>query len=295
MPRRRARSRPRTRTVEPGENEVTGFVFKVQANMDPNHRDRIAFLRLVSGKFRRGMKLKQSGTGKAMGIHNPILFFAQERETVDEAWPGDIIGIPNHGVLRVGDTLSESGNVVFTGIPNFAPEILRRVRLADPMKQKHLTRALESLAEEGVTQVFKPMIGAQWIVGVVGSLQLDVLRARLRAEYGLDADLEQRPYDTARWIGGPRSRDRQVPRRLPRPDRDRPRRRAGLSGQERNGNSAMRTTNSRRSNSPRPANAPTCRARGRASVPARVVRLVCGLVIRPDEGGGDERLDGNMI
>jgi peptide chain release factor 3 len=191
------------REVAPGESEVTGFVFKVQANMDPNHRDRVAFLRLVSGRFRRGMKLKQSGTGKAIGIHNPILFFAQERETVDEAWPGDIIGIPNHGVLRVGDTLSESGNVVFTGIPNFAPEILRRVRLADPMKQKHLTRALESLAEEGVTQVFKPMIGAQWVVGVVGALQLDVLRSRLRAEYGLDADLEPSPYDTARWISGP--------------------------------------------------------------------------------------------
>ena len=198
------RSAPaRSRSVAPGENEVTGFVFKVQANMDPNHRDRVAFLRLVSGRFRRGMKLKQSGTGKAIGIHNPILFFAQERETVDEAWPGDIIGIPNHGVLRVGDTLSESGTVVFTGIPNFAPEILRRVRLADPMKQKHLTRALESLAEEGVTQVFKPLIGAQWVVGVVGSLQLDVLRSRLRAEYGLDADLEPSPYDTARWVTGP--------------------------------------------------------------------------------------------
>jgi peptide chain release factor 3 len=121
---------------------------------------------------------------------------------VDEAWPGDIIGIPNHGVLRVGDTLSESGDVVFTGIPNFAPEILRRVRLADPMKQKHLTRALESLAEEGVTQVFKPMLGAQWIVGVVGQLQLEVLKSRLNAEYDLDVDLEASPYDTARWVTG---------------------------------------------------------------------------------------------
>jgi peptide chain release factor 3 len=190
------------RTVHPADTDVTGFVFKVQANMDPNHRDRVAFLRLASGKFRRGMKLTQSGTHKSLGIHNPILFFAQERETVDEAWPGDIIGIPNHGVLRVGDTLSESGDVVFTGIPNFAPEILRRVRLGDPMKQKHLARALESLAEEGVTQVFKPMIGAQWVVGVVGNLQLDVLKSRLRAEYGLDADLEPSPYDTARWISG---------------------------------------------------------------------------------------------
>ena len=190
------------RVVEPGENEVSGFVFKVQANMDPNHRDRVAFLRLCSGQFRRGMKMKQSGSGKTLGVHNPILFFAQERETVDEAWPGDIIGIPNHGVLRVGDTLSETGDIVFTGIPNFAPEILRRVRLGDPMKQKHLTRALESLAEEGVTQVFKPMIGAQWIVGVVGMLQLDVLKSRLRNEYGLDADLEPSPYETARWVSG---------------------------------------------------------------------------------------------
>jgi peptide chain release factor 3 len=188
--------------VAPGDGEVTGFVFKVQANMDPNHRDRVAFLRLASGEFRRNMKLKQSGTGKSIGVHNPILFFASERETVDEAWPGDIIGIPNHGTLRVGDTLSESGGVIFTGIPNFAPEILRRVRLSDPMKQKHLARALESLAEEGVTQLFKPVIGSQWIVGVVGSLQLDVLKSRLVAEYGLDAELEASPYDTARWLSG---------------------------------------------------------------------------------------------
>ena len=190
------------RDVHPSDEDVTGFVFKVQANMDPNHRDRVAFLRLASGRFRRNMKLKQSGTGKSIGVHNPILFFASERETVDEAWPGDIIGIPNHGVLRVGDTLSEGGGVIFTGIPNFAPEILRRVRLADPMKQKHLARALESLAEEGVTQLFKPQIGSQWIVGVVGMLQLDVLKSRLVAEYGLDADLEMAPYDAARWLSG---------------------------------------------------------------------------------------------
>src|SRR5215469_3559721 len=190
------------RAVHPADDEVSGFVFKVQANMDPNHRDRVAFLRLASGRFRRGMKLKQSGSGKTIGVHNPILFFASERETVDEAWPGDIIGIPNHGVLRVGDTLSESGSVVFTGIPNFAPEILRRVRLSDPLKQKHLARALESLAEEGVTQLFKPQIGSQWIVGVVGMLQLDVLKSRLVAEYGLEADLETAPYDAARWLKG---------------------------------------------------------------------------------------------
>ena len=197
------RSQPaQTRAVSPAEDQVTGFVFKVQANMDPNHRDRVAFVRLVSGRFRRGMKLKQSGTAKQLSVHNPILFFAQEREVVDEAWPGDIIGIPNHGVLRVGDTLTESETLAFTGIPNFAPEILRRVRLNDVMKAKHLKRALESLAEEGVTQVFKPLIGAQWTVGVVGNLQLDVLKSRLQTEYGLDADLEASPYETARWVDG---------------------------------------------------------------------------------------------
>ena len=190
------------RDVSPSEEGVTGFVFKVQANMDPNHRDRVAFVRLCSGRFRRGMKLKQSGTGKVIGVHNPILFFAQARETLDEAFPGDIIGIPNHGVLRVGDTLSENEELTFTGIPNFAPEILRRVRLYDAMKAKHLKRALESLAEEGVTQVFRPVIGSQWTVGVIGQLQLDVLKSRLRAEYGLDADLESSPYETARWLSG---------------------------------------------------------------------------------------------
>jgi peptide chain release factor 3 len=192
-----------SRVVSPAEETVTGFVFKVQANMDPNHRDRVAFVRICSGRFKRGMRLRQSGTGKTIGVHNPILFFAQEREVLDEAFPGDIIGIPSHGVLRVGDSLSEGEALTFTGIPNFAPEILRRVRLNDAMKAKHLKRALESLAEEGVTQVFKPLIGAQWTVGVVGNLQLDVLKSRLQAEYGLDADLEASPYETARWIDGP--------------------------------------------------------------------------------------------
>ncbi|MFP3944929.1 MAG: peptide chain release factor 3 [Alphaproteobacteria bacterium] len=192
------------RVIEPGEDKVSGFVFKVQANMDQNHRDRVAFMRLVSGRFRRGMRLKQSGTGKSVGVHNPILFFAQDRELVDEAWPGDIIGIPNHGTLRVGDTLSEQPDLRFTGIPNFAPEILRRVRPADPMKAKHMRKALESLAEEGVTQVFRPMIGSQWIVGVVGQLQLEVLADRMEVEYGLDVAIEAAPYETARWVAGPR-------------------------------------------------------------------------------------------
>ncbi len=188
------------RCVDPAEDRVTGFVFKVQANMDPNHRDRVAFIRLCSGRFRRGMRLTQVGTGKSIGIHNPILFFAQNRELVEEAWPGDIIGVPNHGVLRVGDTLTEGEPLRFTGIPNFAPEILRRVRLGNPMKAKHLKRALESLAEEGVTQVFRPLLGADWITGVVGALQLDVLVDRLTTEYGLSVVLEVAPYETARWI-----------------------------------------------------------------------------------------------
>jgi len=188
------------RAVDPKEEKVTGFVFKVQANMDPNHRDRIAFVRLVSGKFKRGMKLKHVRSGKPMAIYNPIMFFAQDREIADEAYPGDIIGVPNHGTLRVGDTLSEAEEIRFTGIPNFAPEILRRVRLDDPMKGKHLKKALESLAEEGVTQVFKPELGANWIVGVVGQLQLDVLTTRIEAEYGIHVTLEPAPFETARWV-----------------------------------------------------------------------------------------------
>jgi len=188
--------------VDPMGAQVSGFVFKVQANMNPQHRDRIAFLRLASGRFRRGMKLKQMATGKMIAINSPIFFFAQDREIADEAWPGDIIGIPNHGVLRVGDSLVERDDVTFTGIPNFAPEILRRVRLDDPTKSKQLKTALTDMAEEGVTQLFKPAIGSQWIVGVVGQLQLEVLISRLEAEYRVAASFEASPYDTARWIGG---------------------------------------------------------------------------------------------
>jgi peptide chain release factor 3 len=186
--------------VEPTNSEVTGFVFKVQANMDPNHRDRIAFMRLCSGTFKRGMKLTPTGHGKPIAIHSPILFFARERELADEAFPGDIIGIPNHGTLRVGDTLSERADVRFTGLPNFAPEILRRVALKDPTKTKQLRKALDDMAEEGVTQVFYPEIGSNWIVGVVGQLQLDVLLSRLEAEYKVAAGLEMAPFETARWI-----------------------------------------------------------------------------------------------
>jgi len=189
------------RSVAPDEEHVTGFVFKVQANMDPNHRDRVAFVRLCSGRFHRGMKLKQPRSEKTIAVQNPILFFARERELVEEALAGDIIGIPNHGVLRVGDTLTEGESLRFTGIPNFAPEILRRVRLDDPLRAKQLRKALEDLAEEGVSQVFRPLLGSQWIVGVVGQLQLDVLASRMVTEYKIAAGFEQAPYETARWIG----------------------------------------------------------------------------------------------
>ena len=186
--------------VDPDHALVSGFIFKVQANMNPQHRDRVAFMRLCSGRFRRGMKLLQPSTGKSIAVHSPILFFAQNRELADEAFPGDIIGIPNHGTLRVGDTLTEDEAIQFTGLPNFAPEILRRVVLADPSKTKQLRKALDDMAEEGVTQVFHPAIGANWIVGVVGQLQLEVLISRLEAEYKVDARFEASPWDTARWI-----------------------------------------------------------------------------------------------
>jgi peptide chain release factor 3 len=189
-----------TGPVDPDHKAVSGFVFKVQANMNPQHRDRVAFMRLCSGRFKRGMKLLQPSTGKAIAVHSPILFFAQNRELADEAYPGDIIGIPNHGTLRVGDTLTEDEAIRFTGLPNFAPEILRRVVLVDPTKTKQLRKALDDMAEEGVTQVFYPSIGANWIVGVVGQLQLDVLISRLEVEYKVDARFEPSPWDTARWV-----------------------------------------------------------------------------------------------
>jgi peptide chain release factor 3 len=188
--------------VSPDDSAVTGFIFKVQANMNPMHRDRVAFMRLCSGKFRRGMKLNQVGTGKSIAVHSPILFFARDRETAEEAWPGDIIGIPNHGTLRVGDTLTDGPPKTITGLPNFAPEILRRIALRDPTKTKQLRKALDDLAEEGIIQVFYPQVGSAWVVGVVGQLQLEVLISRLEAEYKVDARLEPSPWDTARWIAG---------------------------------------------------------------------------------------------
>ena len=188
--------------VAPGDPEVSGFVFKVQANMDPNHRDRIAFLRLCSGRFQRGMKLKVQNTGRQLSVNAPIMIFASDRELAEEAFAGDVIGIPNHGVLRVGDSLSEGGTLRFAGLPNFAPEILQRVRVKDPLKAKHLRRALEGLAEEGVTQLFRPLIGSDFVVGAVGQLQFEVMADRLASEYQLDVIFEASPYAEARWISG---------------------------------------------------------------------------------------------
>jgi peptide chain release factor 3 len=188
------------RRVEAAEPAMSAFVFKIQANMDPNHRDRIAFARICSGKLTRGMKVKQVRTGKPMSLRTPHFFFAQDRALADEAFAGDVVGIPNHGVLRIGDTLTEGEDIAFVGVPSFAPEILRRVRLTDAMKAKKLKQALQELAEEGVVQVFRPRDGAPAIVGVVGPLQLDVLKVRLDAEYGLPVEFDTCEFELARWI-----------------------------------------------------------------------------------------------
>lgn len=188
------------REIAPAEPRVSGFIFKIQANMDPKHRDRIAFMRLASGHFKRGMKLKQVRTGKALNLHNPVLFLARDRELAEEAWAGDIIGIPNHGNLHLGDTLTEGEELHFTGLPAFAPELLQRVRPKDPLKAKHLGRALQQLAEEGAARVFKPHSHPDYIVGVVGALQFDVLADRIRTEYEVPVIFEPTTYYTARWV-----------------------------------------------------------------------------------------------
>ncbi|MDF2970389.1 MAG: peptide chain release factor 3 [Microvirga sp.] len=188
------------RLVEAGEPKMSGFVFKIQANMDPNHRDRIAFMRICSGKLQRGMKAKLVRTGKPMSLNSPQFFFAQDRAIADEAWAGDVVGIPNHGTLRIGDTLTEGEDLVFRGVPSFAPEILRRIKLQDAMKAKKLREALQQMAEEGVVQLFVPQDGSGAIVGVVGALQLDVLKERLAAEYGLPIDYDPTRFSICRWI-----------------------------------------------------------------------------------------------
>ena len=193
-----------SRTIHATEEKMTSFVFKIQANMDPNHRDRIAFVRVCSGTLQRGMKAKLVRTGKPMSLTAPQFFFARSRITADEAYAGDVVGIPNHGTLRIGDTLTEGENLAFVGVPSFAPEILRRVRLEDAMKAKKLKQALQELAEEGVVQVFRPIDGSPALVGFVGALQLDVLQGRLEQEYGLEVGFEVSQYNMARWLAGER-------------------------------------------------------------------------------------------
>ena len=193
-----------TRIVEANEASLTALVFKIQANMDPNHRDRIAFARVCSGRLVRGMRLKQVRTGKLIPLHAPQFFFARDRQLAEEAYAGDVVGIPNHGTLRIGDTLSEDETLNFLGVPYFAPEILRRVSLRDAMKAKKLRQALQELAEEGVVQLFRPQDGSPPMVGVVGTLQLDVLQARLMSEYGVAITFDTPPFQLARWVSGER-------------------------------------------------------------------------------------------
>ncbi len=189
-----------TREVTPEEPKFTGFVFKIQANMDKNHRDRIAFVRVCSGKYTRGMKVLHVRSGKTLALNNPVLFLARERELAEEAWPGDILGIPGHGHLHIGDALTEGEKLYFTGIPSFAPELFQRVRLEDPLKSKQLKEALTQLSEEGASQIFKPLDGSPWILGVVGALQFDVIASRLAAEYGVKGSFEAVSYTAARWL-----------------------------------------------------------------------------------------------
>jgi peptide chain release factor 3 len=195
--------RPRealSRPVEPSESKFSGFVFKIQANMDPNHRDRIAFLRITSGKYEKGMRIKHVRIGREMQIHNCITFMAREREQVEEAYAGDIIGLHNHGTIQIGDTFSEGEELKFTGVPYFAPELFRRVMLRDPMRMKALQKGLDQLSEEGATQIFRPIAGNDLILGAVGALQFDVVAWRLKHEYGVECQYDNVDVTTARWI-----------------------------------------------------------------------------------------------
>ncbi len=189
-----------SREVSPFEQAFSGFAFKIQANMDPAHRDRIAFIRICSGKFTRGMKVMHHRTGKEIALSNATIFMAQDRTNVEEAYPGDIIGIHNHGTIKIGDTFTEKEPLKFTGIPSFAPEHFRRVILKNPLKVKQLQKGLAQLTEEGAVQVFRPVAGNDYILGAVGALQFDVTMARLRDEYGVDAVYEATSHARARWV-----------------------------------------------------------------------------------------------
>ncbi|HDV0607074.1 peptide chain release factor 3 [Acinetobacter baumannii] len=188
------------RMVEAKEEGFSGFVFKIQANMDPKHRDRIAFMRICSGKYEKGLKMNHVRIGKEVRISDALTFLAGEREHLEEAWPGDIIGLHNHGTIQIGDTFTSGENLHFTGIPHFAPEMFRRVRLKDPLKSKQLQKGLKELSEEGATQVFMPQISNDLIVGAVGVLQFDVVAYRLKEEYKVDCVYEPVSVNTVRWI-----------------------------------------------------------------------------------------------
>ncbi len=188
------------RVVEPDEKKLTGVVFKIQANMDPAHRDRIAFLRVASGRFERGMNLKVVRSGKTIRPNTVVTFMSQRRELLDEAFAGDIIGIPNHGVLQLGDTLTEGESLQFTGLPFFAPEMFRSVEVADPLKTKQLRAGLTQLGEEGAIQVFRPVAGSVLLLGAVGQLQFEVVAHRLEHEYGVKARILPARFNVARWV-----------------------------------------------------------------------------------------------
>ena len=190
------------RTVAPGEDRFSGFVFKIQANMDPRHHDRVAFLRIASGRYRRGMRMRHVRTGKDVQVANAITFMARDRERADDAYAGDVIGLHNHGTIRIGDTFTQGETLKFTGIPSFAPELFRRVMLRDPLRLKALRKGLDQLGEEGATQVFRPLAANDLILGAVGVLQFDVVAWRLRNEYGVESGYEPAGIATARWVTG---------------------------------------------------------------------------------------------
>ena len=189
-----------TREVLPAEEKFTGFVFKIQANMDPGHRDRIAFVRICSGTYQKGMKVKHVRIGKDIKLSDALTFMASEREHVDEAYAGDIIGLHNHGTMRIGDTFTQGEDLAFTGIPNFAPELFRRAQLRDPLKMKALQKGLIQLCEEGATQLYRPLNNNDLILGAVGVLQFEVVKHRLKDEYGVDCSFENVNVTTARWV-----------------------------------------------------------------------------------------------
>jgi peptide chain release factor 3 len=191
------------RVVEPTEPKFSGVVFKIQANMDPAHRDRIAFVRVASGHFERGMRLKVARSGKELRPNTVVTFLSQRRELLDEAFAGDIIGLPNHGVLQLGDTLTEGESLQFTGLPFFAPEMFRSVEVADPLKTKQLRAGLTQLGEEGAIQVFRPVAGGMLLLGAVGQLQFEVAAHRLEHEYGCKARITPARYNVARWVTCP--------------------------------------------------------------------------------------------